>query len=293
MKNKPRLSPRDRVTLQLQALPGAFRFTESPRWHNGRLWFVDVLARQVLTMEADGAHLRVMATLDGAPGGLGFLPDGTPIVVSADEFRLLKIAPDGSLSRYADLSQFARGALNDMLIDDHGRAYVGHYGYDAVGGAPFTTASLIMVTPDGHVSEVAQGLSFPNGMALIDAGATLVVAETFANQLSAFPVDGDGKLGAGEVWASLPDLNPDGIAADATGAIWAGCAYVGQFVRVERGGHISNRILTGGPWAVACAIGGADGRSLFGLTSETSFEQFAAGVSQSSIGGVDLSGLPR
>ena len=207
-------------------------FAEAPRWHAGELWFVDYFAGNVQTIDLAGRR-RVVAAVPGTPGGLGFLPDGTPLVVSQREFALYAIDKQGRLTRYADLSRFARGAANELLVDGGGRAYVGHHGFDFFGGAPQKPSSLLLVATDGSVREVADGLVFPNGMALTPDGRMLILAESFAARLTAFDVASDGTLGLRREWAQIPGHTPDGICLDAEGAVWLGSPLSGAFLRVQ------------------------------------------------------------
>ena len=267
------------MTGRLRPLLSGLGFAESPRWHHSELWFVDFFSGRVHASSLDG-ELRTVATVPGMPGGLGFLPDGTPLVVSQRELALYAIGADGRLRRHADLSRYARGAANDLLVDTAGRAYVGHHGFDFFGGATPQPASLLKVEPDGSVSEVATGLTFPNGMALTPDGRTLIVAESFAARLSAFPVARDGSLGERRDWATVTGHTPDGICLDATGAVWLGSPLSASFLRVKEGGEVLDRIVTtDGRWAVACALAGADRRSLCCITAATTLEAMPQGKS--------------
>jgi len=146
-----------------------------------------------------------------------------------------------------------------MLVDRHGRAYVGNLGFDVFGGAPMQPAALVMVTPAGQARTVADDLLFPNGTVITPNGKTLIIAETFGYRLTAFDVATDGSLSGRRIWADLGDVMPDGICLDAQGAIWLGSPLTSQFLRVRQGGEITDRIGCAQP-AIACALGGADGR---------------------------------
>ncbi|MFN3389931.1 MAG: SMP-30/gluconolactonase/LRE family protein, partial [Allosphingosinicella sp.] len=200
----------------LRTIVGGLGFAEAPRWHGGRLWFVDFFAGTVHRATLDGSH-EVVARVEGTPGGLGFLPDGTPLVVSQREFRLYRIGAGGALDLHADLSAHCVGAANELFVDRQGRAWVGHHGFDFFGGAEPRPASLLRVEPDGSVHVAAEGLIFPNGTALLPDGRTLIVAESFANRLTAFDLAEDGALSNRRVWAELGDHTPDGICVDAEG----------------------------------------------------------------------------
>lgn len=267
-------------------------YAESPRWHDGELWFVDYFPGRVHVLDPSGV-LRTVATVASVPGGLGFLPDGTPLVVAQGEFAVYAISGDGALRRYADLAKFARGAANDMLVDAQGRAYVGHHGFDFFGGAAPQPSSLLLVETDGTVREVAEGLTFPNGMALTPDGRTLVVAESFAARLSAFDVAPDGSLGPRRDWAVVTGHTPDGICLDSTGAAWLGSPLSGEFLRVRQGGEVLERVRAGeGRWAVACAIGGTDQRTLYLLTATTTLEGMPQGQSTATVEAMEAASDP-
>ncbi|MBA3896727.1 MAG: SMP-30/gluconolactonase/LRE family protein [Sphingomonadaceae bacterium] len=272
------------------------RFPEAPRWHQDALWFVDYFQNAVFRADAAGKLTRI-AEIAGTPGGLGFLPDGTPLVVSQREFMLYAIRPDGTLARHADLSTYARGAANELLVDHQGRAYVGHHGFDFFGKAAPQPSSLILVDEAGKVEEAADGLVFPNGTALTADGRTLIVAESFANRLTAFDVADDGRLSRKREWAALGDHTPDGICLDESGAVWLGSPVTGLFVRVAEGGMVLDTIEAGsGRWAVACALGGPDARTLYCLSAETTPETMPQGRSKGFIDTVRVeaagAGLP-
>ena len=253
-----------------------FCFLEAPRWHQDRIWFSDFYTYHVYSAREDGSDLREEADVPTQPAGLGWLPDGRLLVVSMTDRRILRREADGTLVTHADLIGFATGHLNDMSVDEQGRAYVGNFGFDLMGGAPMETAALHRVDPDGTVTEVATDLWFPNGSAITPTG-TLVVNETFGNRVSAFDITPDGALANHRVWArfgplptgtdlgtALPALAvaPDGGCLDTEGALWIADAIGGRLLRVVEGGRITDE-LKPGTNVYACALGGADGRTLF------------------------------
>lgn len=253
-----------------------FAYLECPRWHDGRIWFVDFYTYRVLSAAEDGTDLRVEADVPGQPSGLGWLPDGRLLVVSMKDARLLRREPDGTLVTHAELRGQVTGHPNDMVVDTQGRAYVGNFGFDLMGGADLRTADLLRVDPDGTVSVVATDLYFPNGSVITDDGV-LLVDETLGNRISAFDIGPDGSLGQRRTWATfgeLPDdpalaavlgavvLAPDGCCLDAEGAMWVADAIGGRVVRVREGGKILEEIQPG-IGVFACMLGGADGRTLY------------------------------
>lgn len=248
----------------LTRLAGGFQFLEGLRWHDGHLWASDMLGNQLVRIAPDGSVER-LAEVPGRPSGIGFLPDGVPVVVSMVDRKLMRLV-DGELLLHADLSALASGDLNDMVMDAAGQAYVGNFGYDLFGGADPALADLHLVQADGTASVAASGLNFPNGCALIDQGRTLVVAETWAGHLTAFDRAADGSLSNRRVHADLAGRTPDGICADAADGLWVGSIVTGEFLRVDRGGEITDRADCAGKRGVACALGGDDGRTLYCAT---------------------------
>lgn len=243
-------------------------FAEGPRWHDGRLWFSDMHAHEVVAVDARGLRTTI-AKVPGSPSGLGWLPDGRLLVVSMEDRRLLRM-DDGRLVEHADLSSLAPFHLNDMVVDGRGNAFVGNFGFDLHGGAKTRETCLIHVAPDGRARIAAENLGFPNGSAVTPDGGTLIVAESFAQRLTAFDVATDGTLSNRRVWAQL-DFVPDGIALDADGCVWAAYPVTpGSFRRVAPGGGVLQKIDAGDRGGFACALGGADRRTLFLLEAHDS-----------------------
>jgi sugar lactone lactonase YvrE len=250
-------------------------FLECPRWQDGRLWVSDFYTNQVLATDGRGGA-EVMAEVPGQPSGLGFLPDGRALIVSMRDQRILVRDESGGLTEHADLSGVVPAVLNDMVVDAQGGAYVGNFGFDLMAGAPLRDTTITRVAPDGSVSTAADGLGFPNGMVILPGGV-LVVAETFAGRLTAFDIGADGGLTNRRVWATFGEppttddvetalaqlaVAPDGICADAEGAIWVADALHARLLRVREGGEILTEIPTK-MGVFACMLGGADGRTLF------------------------------
>jgi sugar lactone lactonase YvrE len=237
---------------------------EAPRWHDHRLWCTDMGAREVLAIDLAGQH-EVVASV--ASLGLGFLPDGRLLIVSMRDGLLLRREPDGSLGTHVDLTGLSRHAWNDLVVDGRGNAYVNNIGFNFPGGE-FTPAGIIaLVTPDGAVRQVASGLAFPNGMAVTPDNATLIVAESYGDRLTAFDIAADGSLSDQRVWALLGGDHPDGICLDAEGAVWYADVPARHCVRVREGGEVLQTVEVD-RGAYACALGGTDGRTLFIVAAE-------------------------
>lgn len=244
-------------------------FLEGPRWHDGSLYVSDMHAHEVLRVELDGSF-HVLARLDGPPSGLGWLPDGRMLIVSMDDRRVLRRQRDGTIVEAADCSGVAPNEINDMVVDGHGHAFISQFGFDFHGGEKLRAASLLRVDPDGTVHEVSDGLRMANGMVITADGQTLVVAESAGRCLIAFDLAADGSLSNRRVWADLPEGDyPDGICIDADDAVWISGPASDRFVRVAEGGEVLDVVETPGRHAIACAIGGHDGHTLFMCTSPT------------------------
>ena len=246
---------------QTTALLEGLTFPEGPRWHDGRLWFSDFYAHEVVAVDLDGRR-ETMAEVPGQPSGLGWTPDGRLLVVSMTDRRLLRQDP-GGLVEVADLSGLAGYHCNDMVVDGDGGAYVGNFGYNSHDGDDFKLADLIRIEPDGTASVAAAGLAFPNGSVITPDGGTLIVGETRGHILSAWDRAADGGLSNRRVWADLDGGFPDGICLDAEGAVWVSDPRNKETIRVLEGGEVTERISTGDYGSFACMLGGGDRRTLF------------------------------
>jgi sugar lactone lactonase YvrE len=244
-------------------------FPEGPRWHAGRLWFSDMHARQVRSLDPATGTTEVELELDDdEPSGLGWRPDGTLLVVSMTRRRLLAVH-DGEAEVAADLADVAPSRCNDMVVDAQGRAYVGNFGFDLHDpDADQRTTTLALVHTDGRVEVAADGLFFPNGCVITPDGGTLVVGESFGACLTAFSIAGDGSLHDRREWARVRGAVPDGICLDAEGAIWMASPISHQVLRVAEGGEVLEEVRTSDErQPFACMLGGDDRRTLFVCTA--------------------------
>ncbi|KQS95487.1 SMP-30/gluconolactonase/LRE family protein [Rhizobium sp. Leaf386] len=246
--------------LQAQRFADNFIFLESPKWRHGKLWVSDVFDHRVYSISPQGDR-DVVCEVPQRPSGLGFLPDGSLVIVSSKDRKLLRLR-DGRLEEHADLASYAAGDVNDFAVDDFGRLYVGNFGYDYDTGEASRSTSLHRVDLDGSITEVAKGVEFPNGAVVINGGRTLVVAETWIGRLTAFDLSPEGTLSGSRLFADLGQRQPDGLCADAEGALWVACFNTGEFVRVLDGGEITDKFEFEGR-GVSCTLGGADGHQLF------------------------------
>jgi sugar lactone lactonase YvrE len=243
---------------------------ESVRWHDGRLWFCDWGAGEVIRV-ADGKP-EVVTRMTGLPFCIDWLPDGRLVVVDGPGARLLR--QDGPLAGdflvpYADLGDIDRShPWNDIAADSRGNVFVNNIGYDFPGGEP-APGLIAVVTPDGSARTVAGGLLFPNGMAVTADDATLIVAESHAGRLTAFDIAPGGGLSGRRVWAELPSAAPDGICLDASGAVWYADVPNRQCVRVREGGEILATVAFE-DGAFDCALSDGDEPLLYAVTADYS-----------------------
>ncbi len=260
-------------------LADGFAFIEGPRWRNGALWFSDMHGEAVYRL-VPGETPEEIVKVPGRPSGLGWLPDGRLLIASMMDKTLLVQTESGALTAYADLSHLAERRINDMVVDAQGRAWIGNFGFIFDEGEDIAPATLAYVAPDGRVSAAAEGLLFPNGSVVTPDGKTLIVAETYGARLTAFDIDPEGNLSGQRIWAGLNDgAVPDGICLDAEGAVWVASPLTGTCLRVKEGGEVLQTVTTG-RMAIACALGGPDGNTLFIATSEsTSRETCLAAMS--------------
>ncbi|MBV9418882.1 MAG: SMP-30/gluconolactonase/LRE family protein [Alphaproteobacteria bacterium] len=260
-------------------VPG-LSFGEGLRWHQGRFWYSDFY-KHAISSAGPGGDARVEVAIEDQPSGLGWLPDGRLLFVEMKAQRVMRREADGRIVLHGDLSPFAKFYCNDMLVDAKGNAFVGCFGFDLEkfiaekGPAALWTpegppqAPIMAITPDGKTRIASPGQRFPNGMALINSGKTLIAAETFLPGLTAFDRADDGTLSNRRVWAQLTPgaVAPDGICSDSEGAIWVANALAPECIRVAEGGKILERVETSMN-AFTCALGGSDGRSLVIATSQ-------------------------
>ncbi len=239
-------------------LAGGLGLGESPRWHEGRLWFSDWLAGTVLALDPERGT-EVIARVASMPFSIDWLPDGRLLVTSGR--KVLRVEADGSLDAHVDLSDLSAHGWNEIVVDGRGNAYVNCVGFDLMAGEEPAPGMVALITSDRQARQVADGVMFPNGMAVTPDGSTLIVAESYASRLTAFDIAGDGSLSGRRVWADVPGP-PDGVCLDAEGAAWYADVPNQRCVRVREGGTVLETIeLDRG--CFACMLGGEGGTSLF------------------------------
>ena len=248
---------------------------ESPRWHDGRLWFCDWGAQEVVAVDLDGKSEVMARVPTTVPFCIDWLPKGPLLIVSGREGLLLRLAPDGSPTTYADLTGLSEHPWNEIVVDGRGNAYVNNTGFDFP-EAEFAPGTIALVTPDGSARQVADGVAFPNGMVVTPDNSTLILAESYGNKLTALDIAADGGLSNRRVWAELPGGFPDGICLDAESAVWYGDVPNKCCVRMREGGEVLEAVELDRS-CFACMLGGADRRTLFLMANEWGGPESMAG----------------
>jgi len=262
------------MTKRTNILMDGLTFGEGPRWHEEKFYFSDFYSHKVFSLDMDG-NSEVVVEVPGQPSGLGWMPDGTMLIVSMKDKKLLSFN-NNALSEVADLSNLAGFHCNDMVVDDHGNAYVGNFGFNTYSGEEIKPANLILVRPGEDPCVAADDLLFPNGTVITPDGKTLIIGETYAARLTAFDINEDATLSNRRVWADFTlDADegnvplPDGMCLDVEGAIWVASPSTAEVIRVKEGGEIFERIPVETN-AYACMLGGEDLKTLFICTSNAS-----------------------
>lgn len=248
------------------------RFGESVRWHDGKVWFADWAAGQLISVAGPGDS-TVEASVQSFPLCFDFLPDGRLLLASSADRKLLVREPDGSLTEYADLAPISTKPWNEITVDARGNAYVNSIGFDFPDGE-FTPGLIVLVTPDGTLTQVADDLAFPNGMAVTADGNTLIVAESYGERLTAYTIGADGTLTDRRVWADTPGDHPDGISLDAEGAVWYADVGNRHCRRVAEGGEVLGTVDFG-RGAFSCAVSDTDPATLYVIGQDFEGDPFS------------------
>src|SRR5258708_14200776 len=220
---------------------------------------------QVLRISLDGA-VEVVAEPDDNPGGLGFMPDGTPLVALRFKRQPARLdLPFGAgrrdLSLHADLNLIPSHSLNDMVIDDTGRAYVGLMLTSVFDARASGQDVIYVVDPEGSARVAARNVVSPNGLAISPDRRTLVVAATHQHRPTAMTIQPDGTLADARPFTDIGSMTPDGICIDAEGAVWCGGPHAGCFYRGAPGGAGLEPISPCVPRGIRCVLGRAQVRS--------------------------------
>ena len=256
-------------------------FGEAPRWHDGRLYYSDFYRHGVYSMAPDGTDEQLVVEVPGQPSGLGWMPDGSLLIVSMTDHQVLRLGTDGELTVHADITEHCGYWANDLVVAADGTAYVGNFGFDLDAflaehgvegdqtppGPPKTNHDVLSPTAD--LLQVVDDMAFPNGSVITPDGTTLIVGETMRMRLTAFDIASDGTLSGRRTFAQLELVPVDGICLDADGQVWVANALASEALRVAEGGEITGRVATS-QTCFACMLGGDEGTTLYAMTAPSS-----------------------
>lgn len=255
---------------QFKTLVDNLTFPEGPRWRNGKLYFSDFFTHKVLSTDLDGSTEEIVH-VPNQPSGLGWLPDGTLLIVSMIDQKLMAFR-NGSLQEVADCSEYANFYCNDMIVNENGNAYIGNFGFNSHTNEDPKSTNLILVRPGEEPVIAADNLFFPNGTVISEDNKTLIIGESYAARLTAFDINDDGSLSNRRIWADLSQIKegyrpvPDGICMDEEDAIWLASPSTSQVLRVKEGAILLDTLPVETN-AYACVLGGKDRKTLFVCTS--------------------------
>ncbi|MBN9256563.1 MULTISPECIES: SMP-30/gluconolactonase/LRE family protein [unclassified Mesorhizobium] len=264
-------------------------FGESPRWHDGRLWLCNWGTGQIVAVGEEGACEVMLTTGAVLPYSIDWLPDGRLLVISGREGILLRRETDGTLVTHADLRGLSQNPWNEIVVDGRGNIYVNGGGPAAAPGEHFGPGTIVLVTSDGAIRQVADNIAFANGMVVTPDNRTLIVAESHARRLTAFDIAGDGSLANRRIWADLGGDYPDGIVLDTEGCVWYADVPNRHCVRVREGGT-KVETVPADRGCFACMLGGVEGRTLYILAAEwRGFEHMVSDARTGQVLSVDVS----
>ena len=254
---------------EVDLVGSGFSFPEGLRWRDDHLWFSDMHTGDVYSLQPDSGELVKRLVVEDQPSGMGWLPDGSILLSLMLSRRILRIWPDGSTSIHADLSSLTDHPVNELVVDELGRGYLGTFGYDIYAGEPLQQASVYRVDPDGSVTEAADAFDFPNGSVILPGTSTLVIAHSFRPELTAFDIAADGALENRRVWANCRghDRRRTGSGHEGTHL-----GVIDSHPRIPPGrgrGTGAHRVATPGRLAVDCVVDGRSDDVLYISTSNS------------------------
>ena len=231
-------------------IAGGFRLPEGARWHDGSLWFVDMLLGNVHRL-TDG-FVEQFASF-GRPSSLGFRPNGEMLIVDASTSTLYTYR-NGELADSLKLDY----RLNDMAIDPSGRAYIDGGQLDGFRPA----GHVLLVPPSGEPRIVAEHILAANGIGVSPDGRTLVVAESWGPngaltgaRLFGFDIEEDGSLSNRRVVATIDRGSGDGLCFDAEGGLWVCTAVRERGAAHNRGPRRRPGCISGPEMGIGLCVG--------------------------------------
>jgi sugar lactone lactonase YvrE len=204
------------LALALQAELG-----EGPVWdeRSQELYFVDIMGHRVHAFApGSGAH-RSFST-NGPVGAVVLRDDGGLVIAAVDGFFFANSDGTG-LERFGEFRiDLGTVRFNDGKVSPGGHFLAGtmdHHHARPLG-------SLYILSGDGGVSVLLEGVTISNGLAWDADGTTFYYIDTPTHRIDAFNFDrGTGGLSNRRAVAEITDSSPDGMAIDAEGCLWVAC----------------------------------------------------------------------
>lgn len=243
-----------------------FLFPEGPACRGDDLFIVDMHAGCVVQIRADGSVSGLVPT-GGRPNGLAFHRSGELYVADSGRGAILRLSSDGIAPVATGWTGGRFLGPNDLVFDRTGRLYF----TDPGPSIPRADIGRVFCRePDGSIRIVAEGLAFPNGIALSRDERRLFVAETWTGRVLAFDRDDTGAIKGPTPYARVGGaVGPDGLALDEAGNLYVAIYGDGVIRVVSPNGVVTREWPAGGQKPTNVAFGGPQRCTAFVTEAET------------------------
>ncbi|MFD9697582.1 SMP-30/gluconolactonase/LRE family protein [Lentzea sp. NPDC059081] len=236
----------------------AFGLGEGPVWdaRGGKLFWVDIVRRQVCRGRFDGDHLVVEKRLGfaGLVGAVCVGEDGSLLVAEQESLVLVRPGCERLVGpRVVPAGEHRR--LNDGKSDPAGRFLVGTL---CLAGAS-ERETLVRLEPGGELTVLDDDLTLSNGLAWSTDGALMFSVDTLRRTVHVRDYE---PLGPRRTFVTLDDGYPDGIAMDAADHLWVAVWGAGEVRRYDPRGTCVERVAVPAPHTSSVAFADDDLRRL-------------------------------
>jgi gluconolactonase len=246
-----------------ETLASGYALVEGPTYApDGSLYFSDVLGGGVYRRTAAGDVETVVPKRRGV-GGLALHADGGVVCSGRDIVHVR----DGETR-----TLFAIDGLpgwNDICTDARGRVYAGALRFAVFDDdATPVPGEAWRIEAPGHAVELYGGVLHANGIALSPDERTIFHSDTRGHRIAVHDLDDDGSVaGPGRSIDMTEFGDPDGMAVDDDGCVWA--AVLGGFgvARLTPDGRLDRRLEVPATFVTSVCFGGDDRRDLYVVTA--------------------------